>query len=39
VLVIDDVGLLPIGGTDGAAVFIHVVNTRTEKGHPTLGRC
>jgi DNA replication protein DnaC len=36
VLVIDDVGLLPIGGTDGAAVFFHVVNTRAEKGHPTL---
>src|SRR5262249_16501382 len=36
VLVIDDVGLLPIGGTDGAAVFFHVVNTRYEKGHPTL---
>src|SRR3954447_3880273 len=32
VLVIDDVGLLPIGGTDGAAVFFHVVNTRYEKG-------
>src|SRR5688572_4186209 len=36
VLVIDDVGLLPIGGTDGAAVFFHVVNTRAEKGQPTL---
>lgn len=36
VLVIDDVGLLPIGGTDGAAMFFHVVNTRYEKGHPTL---
>lgn len=36
VLVIDDVGLLPIGGTDGAAVFFHVVNTRYEKGHPTI---
>jgi DNA replication protein DnaC len=36
VLVIDDVGLLPIGGTDGAAVFFHVVNTRHEKGHPTI---
>jgi DNA replication protein DnaC len=36
VMVIDDVGLLPIGGTDGAAMFFHVVNTRYEKGHPTL---
>jgi DNA replication protein DnaC len=36
VLVIDDVGLLPIGGTDGAAVFFHVVDTRAQKGHPTL---
>jgi DNA replication protein DnaC len=36
VLVIDDVGLLPTGGTDGAAVFFHVVNTRYEKGHPTI---
>lgn len=36
VMVIDDVGLLPIGGTEGAAMFFHVVNTRYEKGHPTL---
>ena len=36
VLVIDDVGLLPIGGTNGAAVFFHVVNTRHDKGHPTI---
>lgn len=36
VLVIDDVGLLPIGGTEGAAMFFHVVNTRYGKGHPTL---
>ncbi len=36
VLVIDDVGLLPIGGTEAAAVFFQVVNTRYEKGHPTL---
>jgi DNA replication protein DnaC len=36
VLVIDDVGLLPIGGTDGASAFFHVVNTRYERGHPTL---
>ena len=36
VMVIDDVGLLPIGGSEGAAMFFHVVNTRYEKGHPTL---
>jgi DNA replication protein DnaC len=36
VLVIDDVGLLPIGGTDAASVFFHVVNTRYEKHHPTI---
>lgn len=36
VMIIDDVGLLPIGGTEGAAMFFHVVNTRYEKGHPTL---
>ncbi|HLY83909.1 MAG TPA: IS21-like element helper ATPase IstB [Acidimicrobiales bacterium] len=36
VLVIDDVGLLPIGGTDGAAMFFNVVNTRYEKGHPNI---
>jgi DNA replication protein DnaC len=36
VLVIDDVGLLPIGGTEAAAVFFQVVNSRYEKGHPTL---
>ncbi|MAT04734.1 MAG: AAA family ATPase, partial [Acidimicrobiaceae bacterium] len=36
VLVIDDVGLLPIGGTDASAVFFQVVNTRYEKGHPTI---
>ena len=35
VLVIDDVGLLPID-TDGAGVFFHVVNARYENGHPTL---
>ena len=35
VMVIDDVGLLPIGGIEGAAMFFHVVNTRYEKGHPT----
>ena len=36
VLVIDDVGLLPIGGTEASAVFFHVVNTRYDKGHPTI---
>lgn len=36
VLIIDDVGLLPVGGTEGAAVFFEVVNTRYEKGHPTI---
>jgi len=36
VLVIDDVGLLPLGGTEAAAVFFQVVNTRYEKGHPTI---
>ncbi len=36
VLVIDDVGLLPIGGTEASAVFFQVVNTRYEKGHPTI---
>jgi DNA replication protein DnaC len=37
VLVIDDVGLLPMErGGDGAAAFFHVVNTRYEKKHPTL---
>ena len=35
VLVVDDVGLLPID-TDGAGVFFHVVNARYENGHPTL---
>ena len=35
VLVIDDVGLLPIE-RGGAWYFFHVVNTRYERGHPTL---
>src|ERR1035441_6461356 len=35
VLVVDDVGLLPID-TEGAGVFFHVVNARYENGHPTL---
>lgn len=35
VLVVDDVGLLPIDA-EGAGVFFHVVNARYERGHPTL---
>ena len=35
VLVIDDVGLLPVGA-DGAGVFFNVINARYENGHPTL---
>jgi DNA replication protein DnaC len=35
VLVLDDVGLLPITA-DGAGVFFNVINTRTTRGHPTL---
>jgi DNA replication protein DnaC len=35
VLVIDDVGLLPMA-RDAAAGFFHVINQRNEKGHPTL---
>jgi DNA replication protein DnaC len=35
VLVIDDVGLLPIE-RGGAGAFFHVVNTRYERGHPTV---
>ena len=34
-LVIDDVGLLPIGA-EGAGVFFTVINARYENGHPTL---
>jgi len=36
VLVIDDVGLLPIESTRATSAFFHVVSERTEKGHPTL---
>lgn len=36
VLVIDDVGLLPMRTSDASAVFFEVVNTRYEKGHPTI---
>lgn len=36
VLVIDDVGLLPIESTRATTAFFHVVNERTDKGHPTL---
>jgi DNA replication protein DnaC len=35
VLVVDDVGLLPMD-QKGAATFFHVINTRYERGHPTL---
>lgn len=35
VLVIDDVGLLPVERSGGAA-FFHVVNRRYERGHPTI---
>jgi DNA replication protein DnaC len=35
VLVVDDVGLLPVG-SEGAGVFFHVINARYENGHPTL---
>lgn len=35
VLVVDDVGLLPIGA-EGAGVFFNVINARYENGHPTL---
>ena len=34
-LVVDDVGLLPIGA-EGAGVFFNVINARYENGHPTL---
>lgn len=36
VLVIDDVGLLPMTDRDEAGAFFHVVNTRYEKRLPTL---
>jgi DNA replication protein DnaC len=35
VLVVDDVGLLPVGA-EGAGLFFNVVNARYENGHPTL---
>ncbi|MGH9054982.1 MAG: IS21-like element helper ATPase IstB [Acidimicrobiales bacterium] len=35
VLVLDDVGLLPVGA-EGAGVFFEVINARYENGHPTL---
>jgi DNA replication protein DnaC len=35
VLVIDDVGLLPVERS-GAAAFFHIVNRRYERGHPTI---
>jgi DNA replication protein DnaC len=36
VLVIDDVGLLRMSNRNAAAAFFQVVNTRYEKGHPTI---
>jgi DNA replication protein DnaC len=36
VLVIDDVGLLPIESTQATSAFFHVVDERGRKGHPTL---
>lgn len=36
VLVIDDVGLLPLPDRRAASVFFHVVNDRYEKHHPTI---
>jgi DNA replication protein DnaC len=36
VLVIDDVGLLPLPDRRAASAFFHVVNDRYEKRHPTL---
>jgi DNA replication protein DnaC len=36
VLVIDDVGLLPMADRRASAAFFEVVNTRYEKQHPTL---
>lgn len=35
VLVVDDVGLLPVAA-EGAGLFFNVVNARYENGHPTL---
>jgi len=36
VLVIDDVGLLPMPDRRAASVFFHVVNARYDKRHPTI---
>jgi DNA replication protein DnaC len=36
VLVIDDVGLLPLPNRHAASVFFQVVNTRYERRHPTI---
>lgn len=36
VLVIDDVGLLPVEAGRGTSAFFHVVNHRYEKRHPTI---
>jgi DNA replication protein DnaC len=36
VLVVDDVGLLPMSNRNAASAFFQVVNSRYEKGHPTI---
>ncbi len=36
VLVIDDDGLMLLGGTEASAVFFQVVSCRDEDGHPTV---
>ena len=36
VLVVDDVGLLPIESTQATSAFFHVVDERSRKHHPTL---
>ena len=36
ILVIDDVGLLPMPDRSASSVFFQVVNTRYQKGHPTI---
>ena len=35
-LVIDDVGLIPLKTPDASAWFFEVVNTRYNRGHPTI---
>ena len=36
ILVIDDVGLLPMPDRSASSVFFQVVNTRYQRGHPTI---